>query len=307
MSAPSSMNVFCFGYSYTASYFKSHLEALGIDTDFAATTTRSDKKQRLKANGIKPYPFDEQTPLADAPYILRDTTHILISIPPQADGDLAFQHHAEVFKDLPKLKWIGYLSTTGVYGNRDGGTVTENNSTNPSSKRGSRRVLAEEQWLSLAEKHDLPVQIFRLSGIYGPGRSAIDSVIGGTARRIFKEGHVFNRIHVEDIAQTLVAAACVDTPEAGAIFNLADDHPAPSHEVIEYAATLLGRTPPPLIPYEDADLSPMARSFYKDHKIVCNRKIKEDLGISLLYPDFKSGLNACYNALHGEDKSVSMP
>lgn len=264
------------------------------DFDFSirTTSTREEKKQRLKAQGIKTCLFDEFTPLGDAALVLENATHILISIPPAGEeDDIVVQYHADTLRQMPNLKWIGYLSTTGVYGNRDGGTVIEESSLNPTSKRGSKRVAAEQKWLKLFEKDGLPVHIFRLSGIYGPGRSAIDSVLGGNARRIYKKGHAFNRIHVDDIAQVLLASML--NPQAGSIYNLADNMPAPSHEVITYACELLGRAPLPLIDIEDADLSPMARSFYNDHKIVDNSKIKKELGVELLYPNYKEGLKAC--------------
>jgi len=158
--------------------------------------------------------------------------------------------------------------------------------------------------LSLFEKHNLPLHVFRLSGIYGPGRSAIDSVLGGTARRVYKANHAFNRIHVDDIAQTLLASMLA--PQGGEIYNLADDQPAPSHDVIAYACEILGLEPSPLIDIEDADLSPMARSFYNDYKIVINNKIKETLGVNLLYPDYKAGLDACAKELREKSIQISI-
>ena len=167
-------------------------------------------------------------------------------------------------------------------------------SSSPISKPGSRRELAEHQWLSLKEKYNLPVHIFRLAGIYGPGRSALDSVRAGISRRIDKPGHKFNRIHVDDIVQILLASMA--QPNAGSIYNLADDRPAPSHEVIAYACSLLGLPIPPVIPFEQADLAPIALSFYKDNKHVLNNKIKQELGIALKYPDYQSGLRGCLEA-----------
>jgi hypothetical protein len=290
--SPSPINLFCFGFSYTAEHLICHLKSQNIDFTLRTTSTRDEKKQRLLAQNIKTYTFNEFTPLADASIVLKDATHILISIPPTGEeSDIVTQFHAETLKELPNLKWIGYLSTTGVYGNRNGETVTEESRLSPTSKRGSRRVAAEQKWLDLYKKHDLPIHIFRLSGIYGKGRSAIDSVLGGNARRIYKKGHVFNRIHVDDIAQVLKASML--NPQKGSIYNLADDLPAPSHDIITYACELLGRPALPLIDIEDADLSPMAQSFYNDHKIVINNKIKDELGVTLKYPDYKSGLKSC--------------
>lgn len=286
------INLFCFGFSYTAEHLMRYMQDKDVSFTINATSTRPEKQQRLKAQNIKTFLFDEYTPLADAPLVLKDTTHILISIPPHAEySDIVHYHHSEALRELPNLKWIGYLSTSGVYGDRAGGTVTELSRTNPTSRRGSRRVAAEQQWLGEHKKHGLPVHIFRLSGIYGPGRSALDSVLGGNARRINKKGHVFNRIHVDDIAQVLLAS--MQNPNPASIYNLADDLPAPSHEVITRACALLGRTAAPILDFEDADLSPMARSFYNDYKIVNNDKIKKELGVTLLYPDYKVGLDAC--------------
>lgn len=195
---------------------------------------------------------------------------------------------------LKNLQWVGYLSTTGAYGDRGGAWVDENSEVRPSTKRGSRRAKAEEQWLSLQRSYGLPVHVFRLAGIYGPGRSALDSVRAGVARRIDKPGHAFNRIHVEDIVQVLMAS--IENPHAGSVYNVSDDESAPSHEVIAYACALLGLTVPPLIPYEKADLAPITRSFYSDNKRLRNNKIKDELGVHLKYPDFRCGLEACLEA-----------
>jgi len=226
---------------------------------------------------------------------LKDTTHLLISTPPDREGDYAFEAHADdILRLMPNIKWVGYLSTTGVYGDRDGAWVDETSEMRPSSIRGTRRVMAEEQWLSLLKDAKLPVHIFRLAGIYGPGRSAIDSVRVGIARRIMKAGHAFSRIHVEDLVNVLMAS--MNNPHPGQIYNLADDEAAPSHEVIAYAARLLGRDPPPLVRFEDANLAPITLSFYSDNKRVSNAKIKKDLGVTLKYPNYRLGLEACVDA-----------
>jgi nucleoside-diphosphate-sugar epimerase len=218
-------------------------------------------------------------------------THLLVSTPPDDHGDPTFLMHADDILALPTLKWVGYLSSTGVYGDRDGGWVDESSEVRPTSKRGSRRAKAEDQWMSLFFKNGLPVHIFRLAGIYGPGRSALDSVRAGVARRIDKPGHAFSRVHVDDIVQVLIAS--MNKPNPGAIYNIADDNAAPSHEVIAHACELLGLAPPPLIPFDEADMVPIARSFYADNKRVRNDRIKNELGVELLYPDYRSGLAAC--------------
>jgi nucleoside-diphosphate-sugar epimerase len=186
------------------------------------------------------------------------------------------------------LVWVGYLSTTGVYGDHRGGWVDEATPLTPSTERGHARVTAEAEWMDLHQRLGLPVHIFRLAGIYGPGRGPFEKVRDGTARRIVKPGQVFSRIHAEDIAQVLIASMA--RPDPGAAYNLCDDDPAPPQDVIAHAATLLGLPLPPEIPFETADLSPMAASFYAESKRVDNRKIKEDLGVTLRYPDYRAGL-----------------
>ena len=187
----------------------------------------------------------------------------------------------------------------------DGGIVDEYSEIRPNSKRGSRRVRAEAEWLSLLRGYGLPVHIFRLAGIYGPGRSALDSVRAGVARRINKPGQVFNRIHVEDIVQVFLAS--MEKPNPGAAYNLADDDPVPSWEVITYACEALGLTPPPLIPYNEADMAPITRSFYNDNKRVANNRIKRELGVQLKYPDYKKGIDACLAAERSSQMGSYLP
>ncbi len=284
-------SLFCFGFGYTCDYLAHALEQGGEIWRFGGTTRDHEKWEALKARGIDAYIFDEQVPLADPLFSLEGVTHLLISTPPDDDGDPTFLTYAEDILKIPTIEWVGYLSTTGVYGDRDGGWVDEDSELRPSSKRGSRRVRAEEQWLSLYESYGLPVHIFRLAGIYGPGRSALDSVRAGIARRINKPGQAFSRVHVEDIVQVLRAS--MRKPQPGSIYNVCDDESAPSHEVIAYACELLKRPAPPLIPYEEAQLAPMIQSFYCDNKRVRNNKIKQQLDVVLKFPDYKKGLKAC--------------
>lgn len=281
--------LFCFGYGYTCGDLGRALLQQGW---VVAGTTRDNAKRRfLKEQGVKAFLFDYEQPLEDPALFLKDTTHLLISTPPDDDGDPVFNTHAQDILSIPTLEWIGYLSSTAVYGDREGGWVDENSEIRPSSKRGSRRARAEEQWLSLYASKKLPVHIFRLAGIYGPGRSALDSVRAGIARRINKPGHAFSRIHVEDIVQVLMASMA--RPHPGGCYNLADDMAAPSHEVIKYACDLLNIEPPPLLPYDDADMAPIARSFYNDNKRIKNDRIKAELGVTLRYPNYMEGLKAC--------------
>ena len=281
--------LFCFGYGYTCDYLAHEVMQQGWDV--AGTTRDPEKRAFLRARGVKAHIFDYERPLVDPDYILNGTTHLLISTPPDDRGDPTFAMHAADLIRIPTLEWVGYLSTTGVYGDRDGGVVDENSEIRPNSKRGSRRMRAEKEWLSLLMNYNFPVHLFRLAGIYGPGRSALDSVRAGVARRINKPGQVFNRIHVEDIVQVLMASMA--KPNPGAAYNLADDDPVPSWEVITYACELLGITPPPVIPYNEADMAPIARSFYNDNKRVSNARIKNELGVKLKYPDYKKGIDAC--------------
>ncbi|MEM7618524.1 MAG: SDR family oxidoreductase [Pseudomonadota bacterium] len=295
-----SKKLFCFGYGYTCDYLGHELQNTG-GWSIAGTTRDSEKKEKLTARNIDAHIFNYAHPLADPLHILEGTTHLLISTPPGDEGDPSFNIHAKDISKISTLEWIGYLSTTGVYGNRDGGWVSEDDELIPTSQRGSRRVNAEEQWLSLSASLNIPVQVFRLAGIYGPGRSALDSIRAGVARRIEKPGHAFSRIHVEDIVQVLMAS--IAKPHTNAAYNVCDDHPAPSHEVIEYACELLKRPAPPLIAFEEADLAPITRSFYADNKRVRNDKIKNELGVDLKYKTYKEGLEACLSA---EDHAVNV-
>lgn len=281
--------LFCFGYGYTAAALATVLRGYGWH--IAGTTTDPDKRAQMIADGIDAELFEPNRHLPDPFESFRGVTHVLFSIPPTRSGDPVFEAHAHDLLESGSIEWAGYLSTTAVYGNHDGGWIDENTPLAPTSQRGSQREKAEEQWQALAMNEDFPLHIFRLSGIYGPGRSAIDTIRSGTARRIDKPGHVFNRIHVDDIVQTLIAS--FNNPKPGAIYNLADDLPSSSHEVIAFVCNLLGMSPPPMIPYEQADVAPMVRSFYSDNKRVKNDRIKQELGVTLRYPDYRAGLQAC--------------
>ncbi|MDR3499794.1 MAG: SDR family oxidoreductase [Parvibaculum sp.] len=259
---------------------------VGPDGMAVAGTCRTEEKaSALRAAGIEAHIFGEDHPLD--PHALRGVTHLLLSVPPGEAGDPVL---AALGRDIaalaPPLQWVGYLSTTGVYGDRSGGWVDEASPLAPSTERGRRRLAAEQGWASLG----LPLHIFRLAGIYGPGRNQLRSVIDGTAKRIVKPGQVFSRIHVDDIAAVL--AASMARPRPGAAYNVCDDEPAPPQDVVAYAAHLLGREPPPEIAFADAELSPMARSFYEESKRVSNRLIHEELGVALLYPTYREGLKA---------------
>jgi hypothetical protein len=283
--------LFCFGYGYCSDFLGYTLMQRDEGWRVAGTTRDPDKARHMKEIGLQSYIFNMDYPLEDARVFLKDVTHLLISTPPGDEGDPAFLLHGEEIAQFKNLKWVGYLSSTGVYGDRDGGWVDETSEIRPSSKRGSRRARAERQWMSLFEDYDLPVHIFRIAGIYGPQRSALDTVRSGIARRIDKPGHAFSRIHVDDIVQCLIAS--MDSPAPGNIYNLCDDEAAASGDVIAYACTLLDLPVPPPVPYEEANLPPMARSFYNDNKRVHNDKVKDELGVTLKYPTYREGLEGC--------------
>jgi nucleoside-diphosphate-sugar epimerase len=282
--------LFCFGYGYTCDFLGRDLLAAG-GWSLGGTTRDLKKRHALRARGVDAFLFNSDVPLSDPAMMLEETTHLLISTPPDQEGDLAFHMHAEDILRMKSLEWVGYLSTTGVYGDREGGWVDEDSEIRPNTIRGTRRALAEGQWISLFQSRNLPVHIFRLAGIYGPGRSALDSVRAGVARRILKPGHAFSRVHVEDIVQTVKASFHQGT--AGRVYNVVDDEAAPSHEVLAYAARLLGKEPAPLVRFEDANLAPITLSFYSDNKRVRNDRIKAELGITLKYPNYRAGLEGC--------------
>lgn len=287
--APRDKKLFCFGYGYTAGFLAKALKAAGWKV--AGTTTDPDKKDYLRKSGINALLFDHNHAINDPFAAFSDVTHVLLSVPPGAEGDPVFEVHGDDLASMKNLQWVGYLSTTAVYGNHDGNWVDETTPPAPTSRRGSLRLKAEQQWMGLYETDGLPVHIFRLAGIYGPGRSAVDSVRTGTARRIDKKDHVFNRIHVEDIVQALIAS--MNDPRPGTVYNLSDDEPSSSCQVISFACNLVGLDPPPLTPYEGTEMAPIVRSFYKDNKRVRNDRIKQELGVRLKYPDYRAGLQAC--------------
>ncbi|WP_457645589.1 SDR family oxidoreductase [Profundibacter sp.] len=233
-------------------------------------------------------------PGSDMSDTLAQATHLLISTAPDESGDPVLNALRDDIANAPNLQWVGYLSTIGVYGNHDGAWVDEDTPLTPATKRGKLRVEAEGAWQALAAETGLPLHIFRLAGIYGPGRGPFAKVRRGTARRIVKKNQLFSRIHVEDIAQVLLAS--INRPDPGRIYNVCDDNPAPPQDVIAYAAELLGLPVPPEEDFETAEMTPMARSFYAESKSVRNDRIKAELGITLCYPTYREGLRALLEA-----------
>ena len=248
-------------------------------------TTRSpDKADAIADTGVEPVVW----PGADLGALIAQFPNVLVSAGPDSAGDPVLNAVEDaVTRAAPDLRWVGYLSTTGVYGDHDGNWVDEDTPLTPSTKRGRARVTAEARWQAIP---DLPLHIFRLAGIYGPGRGPFAKVRAGTARRIIKPGQVFSRIHVEDIAQALELSLQRPDPRAG--YNLCDDDPAPPQDVIAHAAELLGLPVPPAIPFDQADMTPMARSFYAESKKVRNDRIKQALGWAPQFPTYRAGLAA---------------
>jgi nucleoside-diphosphate-sugar epimerase len=279
-------HLFCFGLGYCALALAESLDA--EDWRIAGTCRTSEKRDELAARGIGALLYDRACLLED-PRALDGVTHVLHSIAPEAAGDPLLRDCGEALAER-RLQWFGYLSTTGVYGDRGGDWVDEGSELRPAGERGRRRLEAESGWLRLWRERGLPLHVFRLAGIYGPGRSALDAVRNGTARRVIKPGQVFSRIHVADIVQVLRASMAQPSP--GAIYNVCDDDPAPPWEVIEFAAELLGVPPPPAVAFAEAQLSELARSFYDDNKRVRNERIKRELGVRLQYPGYREGLRA---------------
>ena len=271
-----------FGHGYSARALSRIL--LAQDWRIIGTTRNEDKAVGLMNDGIEPRIW----PGADMAPALNGATHLLISAAPDDAGDPVLAAlHDEIAARAGQFEWVGYLSTTGVYGDHGGDWVDETTPLTPSTKRGIARVQAESAWATIP---DLPLHIFRLAGIYGPGRGPFAKVRAGTARRIIKADQVFSRTHVADIARVL--AASIRNPNPGAVYNVCDNDPAAPQDVIGYAADLLGLPIPPAEDFETAEMSPMARSFYAESKKVRNDRITNELGVELLYPDYRSGLKA---------------
>lgn len=291
--------IFCFGYGYVAHHLWQH--------GCSVVGTKQEQHPHFSApSSAHIIPFNKTTQPSFQE--LSAYRHFLISIPPDMDGDIVLRFYEDFFKaHIAHIDWIGYLSATSVYGNHHGQWVDENTPCHPTSARGIHRQMAEKDWINLCDATGLPIHIFRLSGIYGPGRSVLDRIQhhGGAhlPQIIEKPGHCFSRIHVADIVQVITASIHQSTegkkhPASTAqIYNVADDLPAMASDVMRYGYQLLNLAPPPSTPFEQAVLTPMGRSFYDDHKKVCNQRMKKELGIQLIYPTYKEGLQNCFKEM----------
>ncbi len=300
--------LFCFGLGYTAGRLAAALRARGWEV--AGTVRDPARAAAWRAEGVAAWAFDRGRPLARPAEALAGATHVLSSVPPAGDGagppapgedpeepaadPVLAVHAADLVRAHvtgPGLRWVGYLSSTGVYGDHGGAWVAaERTAPRPSGPRGVRRLAAEEAWRALGARHGLPVHVFRLAGIYGPGRSALDAARAGAARRVRREGLETSRVHVDDAVDALLAS--IARPCPGAVYDLADDLPAPPDEVVAEACALLGVAAPPVVDWEQAGLSPLARSFYADRRRVDNAPTKAALGWTPRHPDFRAGLRA---------------
>lgn len=288
------MNVFFFGLGYSSLAVARAIHAgIGASVQIAGTTRTADGAEPLADTSYRVHLFDGDEPGQTLGADLREATHVVVSIPPDENGDPALRFHRADLKAAAHLQWIGYYSTVGVYGDFGGQWVDEEAETRPINQRSKLRVEVERAWRQFAAERGVPIAIFRLAGIYGPGRSTFDKLRAGDARRIVKAGQVFNRIHVEDIGRITMLAA---KARLAGTFNVADDEPAPPQDLVTHAAALIGVAPPSEVPFETADMTPMARSFYSDNKRVSNGRIKRALGIELIYPTYREGLAA----IHGD-------
>ncbi|WP_455273215.1 SDR family oxidoreductase [Rhizobium herbae] len=268
---------------------------LPLAQSVTGTTRSEDKLAGLSALGIDALVYDGTTISPDLAAAMKRTTHLIQSIAPGRDGDPMMRPGAPSLAELmPNLKWAAYLSTVGVYGDHGGAWVTENASLEPVSARSVERVAAEQAWLAFGQASNVPVAVLRLSGIYGPGRNAFCNLAAGTARRLIKPNQVFNRIRVEDIA---AAAVFLSGRSIGGIFNVTDHEPAPPQDIVAEAARLMGVAPPPEMPFETAELSPMARSFYGENKRVSNTRLR-DLGFVFRFPDYRISLADLWSGGH---------
>jgi nucleoside-diphosphate-sugar epimerase len=281
----------CFGFGYSADHF---VHAFGAKFDRIFGTVRDAERAAalsMKGTSLKGVVFDGTSVTPELHDAIIEATHVLVSVPPDENGDPVLRAFGEQLASAKNLQSVVYLSTIGVYGDCGGAWVDEATLPEPGAVRSRERLAAEQSWQLLGERRGIPVAILRLAGIYGPGQNALVQLANGRARRIIKPGQVFNRIHVGDIGQAIDAAF---TRRASGIFNIADDEPTPPSEPIVFAAQLMGVAPPPEVAFDSAapSMSPMALSFWQECRRVHNDKLKDVLGVRLLYPTYREGLRA---------------
>ncbi len=286
-----------FGLGYSARQVSAELAGAGWE--IIGTGRSPASLAAITRDGWRGLPFDGGEASPELRAAIAEATHVLVSVPPGPDGDPVLARMADDLASAPALRWIGYLSTIGVYGDHGGAWVDEDTEPRPQSARSMERLAAERAWSALAARAGVPLDIFRLSGIYGPGRSPLDRLLMGERTQVYKAGQVFNRIHVEDIAQAVLAGirAAGRSGPVTSIYNVTDDEPAPPQDVMAFAASLLGISPPALVPIEEATLSPMAMSFYAENKRASNARMKQRLGIALKYPTYREGLTALHRQM----------
>lgn len=284
-------HLFCFGLGYSATWLARDLAGQGWR--ISGTHRPEDGPGDGGKGAFSTLPFDRDTPLQDFDAAFADVTHVLVSVPPDGAGCPVLDVHGDdLTRHAGHIAWLGYLSTVGVYGDTGGKPVSETSRLLPTQERSRFRGLAETRWQNLSVRARLALHVFRLAGIYGPGRSPLDKVRAGRAQRVAKPGHLFSRIHVADIAGVLKASMA--KPNPGGVYNVCDDDPAEPSDVIKYACELLGVAVPEEIAFADAlpAMGAMQQTFWADNRLVMNDKIKDELGVKLAYPDYKSGLQA---------------
>jgi nucleoside-diphosphate-sugar epimerase len=285
----------CFGLSYSAEHFVDEFGQKKFGS-IVGTVRSAERAAALNAHPsgrLKALVFGGTAVTSDLRGAIAEADAALVSVPPDENGDPVLHACGDVLAHAQRLRGIVYLSTIGVYGDRDGAWVDEATPPEPGAARSRERLAAEQAWLGLGARRGIAVAILRLAGIYGPGQNALVQIARGSARRIVKPGQVFNRIHVSDIAQAINAAF---TRNASGIYNVADDEPTPPANPIVFAAQLMGVEPPPEIPFEQAapSMSPIALSFWQECRRVKNDKLKRELSVSLRYPTYREGLRALF-------------
>ncbi|CAN5282255.1 SDR family oxidoreductase [soil metagenome] len=286
------------GFGYIATFLAERLSSLAFN--ITGTSRNQQRCEHYSSRGYRIVPFDAM----NVEPLLQQATHLFIATPPcQTQGDPVLAYFLPLLeKHCRQWQWVGYASSTGVYGDHQGAWVDETaNSQNP-GLRGNLRLEAEMAWENIANKFSLPLHIFRLAGIYGPRRNAFNEILNGKTHSVYKDGQFFARIHVEDIIKIIVAS--IQKPNPGSIYNVADDLPASPHEVDQYATELLNRNPLPILPFEDTVLSLMAAEFYNNNRRVNNAKIKHEFKLELTYPSYKQGLLQLYQSKELTDKVI---